>query len=114
VDPDGPRVRMGWRRSPTTPGSRPSGGTPLGRRNPRVCLGVGIPPKTPPDDIESKIDEDGYGRRLLSLLLLGQKSKGIKDRLIWFDCWCAQSIVPLHIYRGSIPIPKLHQHNPQV
>jgi hypothetical protein len=113
---DGQRVRMGWRRSPTTPGSHPSGGTLSRRRNPRVCLGIDIPPKTPLDDIESKRGEDGYGRRLLSLLLLEQESKGIKDRLIWFDCWCAQSTVPLHIYiyRGLDPFLSFHQHNPQV
>ena len=43
-----------WRHSPTTSGSRPPGGTPSGRRDPRVCLGIGRPPNTPLDDVESK------------------------------------------------------------
>jgi hypothetical protein len=34
------------------------GGTPSGRRNPRGCLGIGRPPKTPLNDIESERGED--------------------------------------------------------
>jgi hypothetical protein len=33
-------------------------GTPSGRRDPRVCLGVGRPPKTPLVDVEPKRGED--------------------------------------------------------
>jgi hypothetical protein len=33
-------------------------GPPLGRSDPRVCLGIDRPPKTPPYDIESKRCED--------------------------------------------------------
>ena len=40
------------------PRSRLPGGTPLGRRDPRVCLGVGRPPKTPLVDVEPKRGED--------------------------------------------------------
>jgi hypothetical protein len=38
--------------------SRLPGGTPSGRRDPRVCLGVGRPPKTPLVDVEPKRDEN--------------------------------------------------------
>jgi hypothetical protein len=34
------------------------GGTPSGRRDSRVCLGVGRPPKTPLIDVEPKRGED--------------------------------------------------------
>jgi hypothetical protein len=34
------------------------GGTSSGRRDPRVCLGVGRPPKTPLVDVELKKGED--------------------------------------------------------
>jgi hypothetical protein len=34
------------------------GGTSSRRRDPRVCLGVGRPPKTSPDDVETKRGED--------------------------------------------------------
>jgi hypothetical protein len=57
--PDGPRLVAGQsacaqrrRRSPTAPGSDLPGGTPSGRRDPRFCLGIGRPPKTPRDDVE--------------------------------------------------------------
>jgi hypothetical protein len=33
------------------------GGTPSGRRDPRVCLGVGRPPKTPLVDVETRVEE---------------------------------------------------------
>jgi hypothetical protein len=33
-------------------------GTPTGRRDPRVCLGISRPPKTPLNDIEPKRGED--------------------------------------------------------
>jgi hypothetical protein len=36
------------------PRSRLPGGTPSGRRDRRVCLGVGRPPKTPLVDVEPK------------------------------------------------------------
>jgi hypothetical protein len=54
LKPDGPHLVAGWStkaaRSPTTPRSDP-GGTPSGRRDPRVCLRIARPPKTPPDDV---------------------------------------------------------------
>jgi hypothetical protein len=40
------------------PRSRLSGGTPSGRRDRRVCLGVGRPPKMPLVDVEPKRGED--------------------------------------------------------
>jgi hypothetical protein len=42
------------------------------------------------------------------------KSKGTKEILIWFDCWCLQSVVPLDIYnRGSLdPFLGVPQQNP--
>jgi hypothetical protein len=40
------------------PRSRLSGGTPSGRRNVRVCLEIGRPPKTPLVDLELKRGED--------------------------------------------------------
>jgi hypothetical protein len=40
------------------PRSRLSGGTPSGRRDPRVCLGVGRPSKTPLVDVDPKRNED--------------------------------------------------------
>jgi hypothetical protein len=51
---DGAERRLLHRR----PRSRLSGGTPSGRRDPRVCLSVGKPPKTPLVDIEPKRCED--------------------------------------------------------
>jgi hypothetical protein len=59
VEPDGSPMHRVRRRSSTTPESRLLGGTPLGRRDPRVCLGVDRLPKTHPDDVELKICEDG-------------------------------------------------------
>jgi hypothetical protein len=44
--------------SPTTPDLTLKG-TLSGRRDPKVCLGVSRPPKTPLDDVESKRGEDG-------------------------------------------------------
>jgi hypothetical protein len=40
------------------PRSRLPKGTPSGRRDPRVCLSIDRPPKTPLVDIESKRGED--------------------------------------------------------
>jgi hypothetical protein len=40
------------------PRSRQTEGTPSGRRDPRVCLGVGRPPKMPLVDVEPKRGED--------------------------------------------------------
>jgi hypothetical protein len=40
------------------PRSRLPGGTPSGRRDPRVCFGVGMPTKTPLVDVELKRGED--------------------------------------------------------
>jgi hypothetical protein len=40
------------------PKSRLPGETPSERRDPRVCLGVGMPPKTPLVDVEPKRGED--------------------------------------------------------
>jgi hypothetical protein len=37
----------------------PLGTDPSGRSDLRVCLGIGRPPKTPPDDVESKRGEEG-------------------------------------------------------
>jgi hypothetical protein len=50
------------------------GGTPLGRTDPRFCLGVGRPTKMPPDNVESKRSEDGM-RKTTLLLLLGHESE---------------------------------------
>jgi hypothetical protein len=38
--------------------SRLLGGTPSGRRDPMVCLGIGRPPKMPLVDVEPKRGED--------------------------------------------------------
>jgi hypothetical protein len=35
-----------------------TGRDPVGRRDPRVCLGIGKPPKTPLVDVEPKRGED--------------------------------------------------------
>jgi hypothetical protein len=40
------------------PRSRLPGETPSGRRDPRVCIGVSRPPKTPLVDVEPKRGED--------------------------------------------------------
>jgi hypothetical protein len=40
------------------PRSHLPGGTPLGRGDPRVCLGIGKPPKMPLVDVDPKIGED--------------------------------------------------------
>jgi hypothetical protein len=40
------------------PRSRLPGGIPSGRRDRRVCIGVGRPPKTPLVDVEPKRGED--------------------------------------------------------
>jgi hypothetical protein len=40
------------------PRSRLPRGTPSGRRDRRVCLGIGRPPKTPIVDVEPKRGED--------------------------------------------------------
>jgi hypothetical protein len=40
------------------PRSRLPGGTLSGRRDSRVCLGIGKPPKTPLVDVEPKRDKD--------------------------------------------------------
>jgi hypothetical protein len=36
------------------------GGTPSGRRDPRICLRIDIPAETPTDDVESKRGEEDY------------------------------------------------------
>jgi hypothetical protein len=51
---DGTEGRLLRRR----PRSRLPGWTPSGRRDPRVCLGVGRPPKTSLVDVEPKRGED--------------------------------------------------------
>jgi hypothetical protein len=83
-------------------GRDPSGGEILW-----VFLGS-APPKTPRDDqsrIEVKIETKKT--TLLLLIVIGQESKEINKLVDWFDCWCAQSTVPLHVYRGkSSPVPK--------
>jgi hypothetical protein len=58
VEPDGPRVRRGGGVRQTTPRSDTPGGTSSGRRDPRVRLGIGRPPKMPSNDVESKRCED--------------------------------------------------------
>jgi hypothetical protein len=40
------------------PRCRLSGGTPSGRRDPRVCFGVGRPPKAPLVDVKPNRGED--------------------------------------------------------
>jgi hypothetical protein len=57
------------RRSPTTPGSDLSRVTSSGRRDPRVCLGISRPLKTPPDEVEPKIGEIEDEKAKLRLLL---------------------------------------------
>jgi hypothetical protein len=53
-----------------------SGGNPSGRRDPRVCLGVGRPPKMPLVDVESKRGEDlWYKKAKLWLLLVTEPPK---------------------------------------
>jgi hypothetical protein len=47
-----------WRCLSTTPRSNTPGGTPSGRRDLRVCLEIGRPPKKPPDDVELKKGKD--------------------------------------------------------
>jgi hypothetical protein len=56
-EPDGPRVRRdgGVRRQRL---NLAPGGTSSGRRDPRLCLGIGRTPKTPLIDVEPKKDED--------------------------------------------------------
>jgi hypothetical protein len=79
IGPDGPRpgigatplLTSGWSTPETRtvcdgaedllrsrPRSRLPGGTPSGRRDHRVCLGIGRPPKTPLVDVEPKRGED--------------------------------------------------------
>jgi hypothetical protein len=53
------------------PRSRLPGGNPSGRRDPRVCLGIGKPPKMPLVDVEPKRDGDlRYREAKLELLLM--------------------------------------------
>jgi hypothetical protein len=47
----------------------------LGRRDPRVCLGVGRPPKTPLNDVEPEREVKIRERMLRYCLLLGKKVK---------------------------------------
>jgi hypothetical protein len=63
-EPDGTRLMtgrstraQGWRSSSTAPKSRSREG-PVGRRNPRLCLGIGRPSKTPLIDVEPERGED--------------------------------------------------------
>jgi hypothetical protein len=49
----------------------PLGRDPVRRRDPKVCLGVGRPPKTPLVDVEPKRGEDSrYMNAKLALLLI--------------------------------------------
>lgn len=57
-----------WR-SPTSPGSDPREGTPSGRRDPKIFLGIGRPPKTLSDDVELKRGEIEDDKVKLLLLL---------------------------------------------
>lgn len=54
-EPNGPRVRRG---GGVTQDASLSGGTPVGSIDPRVCLGIGRPPKTPLNDVEPERSED--------------------------------------------------------
>jgi hypothetical protein len=99
IEPDGPLVRRGssdhQQHLDLAPRDGPrQGGEILG------LSGVCRPLKTPPDDIESKRGKDGDGEGYVTATPRA-KSKGMKDRLIWFNFWCVQLVVPLHIYRGS-------------
>jgi hypothetical protein len=47
-----------WRCSSTAPKSNTPGGTPSGRIDLSVYLGIGRPPKTPSDDVELKKCKD--------------------------------------------------------
>jgi hypothetical protein len=67
------------------PRSHLSGGTPSGRRDPSVCLGVGRPSKTPLVDVEPKRGEDSRWRKAKLGLLLIHKVKTI-SRVDWIDC----------------------------
>jgi hypothetical protein len=61
------------------------GGTPSGRRDSRVCLGIGRPLKTPLVDVEPKRGEDSRWRKAKLGLLLMHKVKQI-SRIDWIDC----------------------------
>jgi hypothetical protein len=63
VEPDGRRVRSAAAVINSTWILLP-GGIPSGRRDPRVCLVVGRSSKRPPDDVDSKRDENRDARRL--------------------------------------------------
>jgi hypothetical protein len=67
------------------PRSRLPGGTPSGRRDPRVCLGVDRPPKAPLVDVEPKRCEDSRWRKPKLGLLLMHKVKTISS-VDWIDC----------------------------
>jgi hypothetical protein len=56
-EPDGPGVRRGSGVRPQHLDLAP-GGTPSGRRDPKVCLGIGIPSKTALNDVELERGED--------------------------------------------------------
>jgi hypothetical protein len=90
----------------------PSGRDPVREWDTCVCFRVDGPPKIPPVDIESKRGEDRCWKAML-LLLLGKESKRIDNLIDWFDCWCKQSVVPLHIYRGGLEsflcVPRTHE-----
>jgi hypothetical protein len=60
-------------------------GHPLGRRDPRVCLSVGRPSKTPLVDVEPKRREHSRWRKDKLGLLLMHKVKTI-SRVDWIDC----------------------------
>jgi hypothetical protein len=107
IKPDSPCLVVGWsawahglRHSRTAHGSRPLGEIPLGRSDPRVCIGIDRPPKAPPNDKESKRGEDWDEEGYVTGYSLG-KSKGMEDILIWFDCLCLQSVIPIPTYKGG-------------
>jgi hypothetical protein len=66
------------------PRSRLPGGTPSGR-DPRVCLGIDKPPKTPLVDIEPKRGEESKKREAKLELLLMHKVK-MRSKVDWIDC----------------------------
>jgi hypothetical protein len=81
--PDDPCMCRGDGVCQTTPRFDPPGGTSSKTRDARVCLRIGKPPKTPPDDIESKRGESRDEKAKL-LLLVGHEGKRMINRLIWF------------------------------
>jgi hypothetical protein len=83
------------------PRSRLSRGTMSARRDLRVCLGVGRPPKTYLVEVETKRCEDSRWRKAKLGLLLMHKVKTI-SRVDWDRLWGVQSVVALYLYKGEV------------